>query len=215
MAPLLIQSKSKTNLTTPWQISAAGTGLPAVSPRPAVLGLAIVDIPPLTASHIASDNLRRVRRDHFRPKNRGRRVYDCTQRNTITLTFDDGPSAQTGPLLDLLHQEGFRATFFVNGEHGTSPSILRRGIDQVHQLASHTWGHLENLDLESSESMNQQVMWNKIMYRDILGFFPTYMRSSHSKCDGACLAQMGGLGYIVVMWNLDTEDWKNHPASNI
>lgn len=131
------------------------------------------------------------------------------------MTFDDGPSAQTGPLLDLLHQEGVNATFFVNGEHGTPPSILRRVIDQGHQLASHTWGHLENLDLESSESMNQQMMWNEIMYRDILGFFPTYMRSSHGKCDGACLAQMGGLDYTVVMWNLDTEDWMNQPASNI
>ncbi|KAK0668174.1 carbohydrate esterase [Cercophora samala] len=171
------------------------------------------------------DHVRRLRRDHFRPQNRGKRVHDCTQPDSIALTFDDGPSAQTGPLLDLLRDEGVKATFFVNGEHrepkaydartGAWPGILRRVIAEGHQLASHTWGHLENLDRESSESRNQQMMWNEIMFRDILGFFPTYMRPPHGNCDGACLGQMAGLGYTVVMWNLDTDDWKNQPASNI
>ncbi|KAK0732347.1 hypothetical protein B0T21DRAFT_384662 [Apiosordaria backusii] len=87
-------------------------------------------------------------------------------RNTIALTFDDGPSEQTGPLLDLLRQEGVKATFF---------------------LASHTCGHLENLDRESQESRNQQMMWNEITFRDILGFFPTYMRPPHGNCQATAL----------------------------
>lgn len=52
-------------------------------------------------------------------------------------------------------------------------------------------------------------MWNEIMYRDILGFFFIYMCLLYGKCDGVCFVQMGGLGYIVVMWNFDIEDWKN------
>ncbi|KAK4172899.1 carbohydrate esterase [Triangularia setosa] len=175
--------------------------------------------------HCEIDTIQRVRRDHFRPGNRGRPLYDCTPSNTIALTFDNGPSEQTGPLLDLLRREGVKATFFVNGQGqepkgydtraGIWPSILRRIINEGHQLASHTWGHLENLNREAVESRNQQMMWNEIMFRDILGFFPTYMRAPHGNCDGACLTQMGNLGYTVVMWNLDTEDWKNQPASNI
>ncbi|KAK4202878.1 hypothetical protein QBC40DRAFT_337930 [Triangularia verruculosa] len=59
------------------------------------------------------------------------------------------------------------------------------------------------------------MMWNEIMFRDILGFFPTYMRPPRGNCDGDCLVQMENLGYTVVMWNLDTDDRKNQPASNI
>lgn len=45
--------------------------------------------------------------------------------------------------------------------------------------------------------------------RNILGFFPTYMRPPFSSCTADCLATMGALGYHVVYFDLDTDDYNN------
>jgi len=66
----------------------------------------------------------------------------ATTRKEVWLTIDDGPSAQTFELLDLLDRANAKATFFVIGERAQShletlAEIERRG----HQLANHTYAH--------------------------------------------------------------------------
>ncbi len=59
---------------------------------------------------------------------------------TVYLTFDDGPNpAATPALLDVLAQQGVRATFFVIPRHvneNTAP-IVRRMFDEGHAVALH------------------------------------------------------------------------------
>lgn len=43
----------------------------------------------------------------------------------------------------------------------------------------------------------------------ILGRFPTYMRPPFISCNSACLATMNALGYHVIIWDLDTDDYNN------
>jgi MYXO-CTERM domain-containing protein len=86
---------------------------------------------------------------------------------TVVLTFDDGPDwpdgdddpiseADTYKILDILKEEGVRATFFINGRNeadllendGHGPGLeedmaglVRRMVEEHHELASHTWHH--------------------------------------------------------------------------
>ncbi len=59
------------------------------------------------------------------------------------LTFDDGPSRFTPALLDALHNEGVRATFFLLGDRcRRHPDIVRRIASDGHALALHGDNHI-------------------------------------------------------------------------
>ena len=72
-------------------------------------------------------------------------VVTCGPRdsNAVALTFDDGPdSTHTPAILDILAERGARATFYVIGEHvERHPDIVRRIIDEGHEIAQHTYSH--------------------------------------------------------------------------
>jgi peptidoglycan/xylan/chitin deacetylase (PgdA/CDA1 family) len=57
---------------------------------------------------------------------------------TIYLTFDDGPTAYTSQLLDVLDQFGVKATFFVI--HG-DPSLYQQIANRGHAIGLHSWTH--------------------------------------------------------------------------
>lgn len=64
------------------------------------------------------------------------------------LTFDDGISAHTGELLDILNQEGVPSTFFILGSTLTESNreSLERMYNEGHALALHSYNHIyENL----------------------------------------------------------------------
>jgi peptidoglycan/xylan/chitin deacetylase (PgdA/CDA1 family) len=61
----------------------------------------------------------------------------------VSITFDDGPNPVATPLiLDVLRDEGVRATFFVLGRHADEwPDLVRRLADEGHQLGNHGYWH--------------------------------------------------------------------------
>lgn len=62
--------------------------------------------------------------------------------NTVYLTFDDGPSANTAAILDVLAAQGVKATFFVGGSEAENASeLLRRIVEEGHTIGIHTYSH--------------------------------------------------------------------------
>jgi peptidoglycan/xylan/chitin deacetylase (PgdA/CDA1 family) len=64
-----------------------------------------------------------------------------SQPPTVYLTFDDGPNPSTTPdLLDVLHREGARATFFLIDAHLTEETapIVRRMFAEGHAVGLHS-----------------------------------------------------------------------------
>jgi peptidoglycan-N-acetylglucosamine deacetylase len=60
----------------------------------------------------------------------------------VALTFDDGPSEWTEPILDYLQAAGAYATFFVLGAalEGRE-AVVRRAAAENHGLGVHTYSH--------------------------------------------------------------------------
>ncbi|MDO9108406.1 MAG: polysaccharide deacetylase family protein [Coriobacteriia bacterium] len=73
--------------------------------------------------------------------------------DAVALTFDDGPGPTYTPaILDILAAHEARATFFVIGEHvERHPDLVRRMIDEGHEVAQHSYTHpdLARLNPES------------------------------------------------------------------
>lgn len=153
-------------------------------------------------------------------------IYKCTVRNTVALTYDDGPNVYTSDLLDILDSYGAKATFFINAINSNKgqiddeeypwADIVRRMYDSGHQVASHTWSH-QDLDKMPSNLRRDQMVKNEMAIRNILGVFPTYMRPPYSSCSGptGCLADMDYLGYHVAYFNVDTDDYNNDSPNYI
>jgi peptidoglycan/xylan/chitin deacetylase (PgdA/CDA1 family) len=73
-----------------------------------------------------------------------RTIFHSGLRNahTIALTFDDGPNAHTGEVLDALKELNVKATFFIVGNQARRhPDVLARIAREGHLLANHSATH--------------------------------------------------------------------------
>lgn len=147
------------------------------------------------------------------------KVDKCTVPNTLALTFDDGPSNFTEAVLDILKEHNARATFFVagvNNGHGQLDiryaDTLRRMVSEGHQIGSHTWSH-PNLDKLSSYDRKMELWKNERAITNCVGKMPTFMRPPMVICGDACMKDMKALGYHVVGWEVDSQDWHDPQPS--
>src|SRR5579871_3203543 len=73
-----------------------------------------------------------------------------------TLSFDNGPSEITAPVLDCLLRHEVRATFFVMGEKLREPqnmALVMRAAEEGHWIGNHTFTHttpLGDLDAQTA-----------------------------------------------------------------
>ncbi|TGZ82035.1 glycoside hydrolase/deacetylase [Ascodesmis nigricans] len=152
----------------------------------------------------------------------GKVITACTEPNTIALTYDDGPHEYTGALLDLLKTKSAKATFFINGANfgpeitkdDGKKKLIKRMIDEGHQIGSHTWAH-ENLDEIEAKAITESMKKLDKALQDIIGKSPTYMRPPFLACKTKdCIATMATLNYINTGVSVDTLDWKyNKPET--
>jgi peptidoglycan/xylan/chitin deacetylase (PgdA/CDA1 family) len=154
----------------------------------------------------------------------GSGIYRCTQPGTVALTYDDGPQAKfTEHILDLLKSYNAKATFFMTGSNINKgridvkhADVIKRVDAEGHQVASHTWTHLDLSKISSLDRKNQMWM-NEMALRNVLGKIPTYMRPPYSSCtvDSGCQQDMADLGYHVSYFNVDTDDYNQNTADHI
>ncbi len=93
---------------------------------------------------------------------------------TIYLTFDDGPSAHTPRLLDVLKKYNVKATFFVTGS-GDDSTILRE-YKEGHAVALHTFTHDYGYVYQSEENYFNDLYRIQNRVKNITGVAPTLIR---------------------------------------
>ena len=75
----------------------------------------------------------------------GRVIWEVnTKEKLVALTFDDGPHPIFDPqILDILAKHDAKATFFVAGNKVVRfPDLLKREVNEGHEIANHTFHHL-------------------------------------------------------------------------
>ncbi|KAI8939811.1 hypothetical protein NX059_003549 [Plenodomus lindquistii] len=152
-------------------------------------------------------------------------IHHCQVPGTVALTFDDGPYNYTSHVLDILGTANAKATFFITGnnlgkgqidiEENGWPEIIRRMHREGHQIAGHSWGHLNLSSLNESEVV-KEVEYVEMALRNILGFFPTYFRPPYDDCTSdTCNNVLKRLGYHLTYQNIVNRDWQNDDSSRI
>jgi peptidoglycan/xylan/chitin deacetylase (PgdA/CDA1 family) len=144
-------------------------------------------------------------------------VLQCKQPGQFALTYDDGVYDYTDRLLTILKNNNVRATFFVNaynyGDIIAEPnvSILKRMDAEGHQIASHTYDHLDIATL-NTDQLWAQMYRNDFAIKQILGVRPTYFRPPFGSYNDANLIALGSWGYKVIWKNIDNFDTQHAGA---
>jgi peptidoglycan/xylan/chitin deacetylase (PgdA/CDA1 family) len=132
----------------------------------------------------------------------------------LYLTFDDGPHEEWTPqFLDLLARFQASATFFVNGVYANIyPELIQREIDEGHGVANHSYyhSHFDKLTLD-------RVAWELIATQTAIGVdnqAPCF-RPPYGILPPAAWNVVVGQGYEVVIWDIDSLDWKKTDAAEI
>lgn len=95
----------------------------------------------------------------------------------VYLTFDDGPSGNTGKILDILAEYDVKATFFVVGkEEEKYQPLYKRIVDEGHTLAMHSYSHKYNEIYQSKESFVEDLTKLQEFLYDTTGVWCRYCR---------------------------------------
>jgi peptidoglycan/xylan/chitin deacetylase (PgdA/CDA1 family) len=132
----------------------------------------------------------------------------------VALTFDDGPSPDTAPLLDALERAQAPATFFVLGrEIAGREELLRREIRDGDAVGDHSWSHPR---LAGGGSFaEQQLSSTKQAIEKATGFTPCLFRAPYGDVSANLVGEAGGLGLTTIQWNVDPRDWSMPGTSTI
>jgi peptidoglycan/xylan/chitin deacetylase (PgdA/CDA1 family) len=141
-----------------------------------------------------------------------------TKEKMVALTFDDGPHPVFTPLiLDLLAKYDAKATFFVTGKKAILyPEILRREVKEGHEVANHTYNHINNPNISATKLSSEIVKTDRIIQK-IIGYKPVLYRPVAGHYNDVIVNTAVKNGKLVVMWSwhMDPKDWNNPPASKI
>lgn len=134
---------------------------------------------------------------------------DCSVDKCVALTYDDGPGAYTEKLLKHLRDGNAKATFFMVGRQANArPDVVRKVAAEGHLIANHTWNHPDLRRLSASGQKSEVDSTAKTL-RKLSGQSVTMLRPPY----GAYNANTRNLGVSLIMWDVDTMDWKTRSTS--
>lgn len=126
---------------------------------------------------------------------------------SIALTFDDGPSAYTAGILNVLQQNGVHATFFCIGQQVQTRSGIVREVSQAgNVIGNHTWNHAD-LTLLTQNQVTWQLSSASTTILQATGISPTLFRPPYGALNATVRGTAAQLGLSPVLWNIDTRDW--------
>ena len=145
------------------------------------------------------------------------------KQNEVALTFDDGPDPRWTPkLLDILKQYHAPATFFVIGENmQRHPELVKREIDEGHEVGSHTYTHPDIAVVSPVEATLEltatQRLFQTITGRALRLFRTPYLGDADpsTRRDVLPLLIAQKYGYVTVGLRIDPDDWKKPDAKLI
>ncbi|EJT98584.1 glycoside hydrolase/deacetylase [Dacryopinax primogenitus] len=147
-------------------------------------------------------------------------ITSCPDKMTWGLSYDDGPSPWTPALLNHMHQENLKSTFFIVGSRAISrPQILQDEYMLGHQLCVHTWSH-PYLTTLTTEQVVAELGWTREAIRQITGVSPNCMRPPYGDLDDRVRAISLAMGMTPIIWTstsnvtFDTNDW-HIPAGTV
>ena len=127
------------------------------------------------------------------------------EKGTISLTFDDGPHPDVTPkVLDVLREEGVKASFFVIGKNAEKhPDLVRKIVDEGHIVGNHTYDHAY---VFSKKKTDEQVNQGQEVIQNIIGKQPVYFRPPFGVMNPKIADAVKHEKCAIIGWDLRSQD---------
>ena len=135
---------------------------------------------------------------------------------TVYLTFDDGPGAYTGRLLEYLDRYHVKATFFVTNQFSKYQGMIKTAHDKGHKIALHTkshkWSIYSSVDSFMADFNGMQNIIKKQTGSETKIFrFPGGTNNAISRSyKKGIMTELANIltksGYVYFDWNVDSYD---------
>ena len=152
--------------------------------------------------------------------------YSTNGRKTVYLTIDDGPSAMTPQVLDILDRYGCKATFFVVGHNDEYFPYIAEAFKRGHTIGLHSMTHDYAYIYSSVDAYYEDLENIGQVVKDQIGFVPCFIRFPGGSSNMVSASYTGGImttltegvqerGYQYYDWNLSVGDGSEHTSDEI
>ena len=139
-----------------------------------------------------------------------RTVYG--NKKAICLTYDDGPSANTAVILNTLEKNGGLATFFVVGNRVKTYKKTVKRIDAMGcQIGNHSYSH-DYYTRMTKKEIRQQIRKCNTAVKKAVKEKPVITRTPGGSVSDTIKKEVS---MPVILWNVDTLDWKIRNADSV
>lgn len=130
----------------------------------------------------------------------------------VAITFDDGPGGYSKEIADLFAEYNGHTTFFVLGSLVPHyEDNLKYVYEMGNEIGSHTYNH-KNLNIQSEATIRDELDRTKQVIYDTIGAYPTVVRTPYGNANSKVMEIIDG---PVILWSVDSEDWKSRDADTI
>lgn len=125
----------------------------------------------------------------------------------VAITYDDGPGEYSEKLVKALKKENAVATFYMLGSVANhNKKYLKLIYEDGHEIANHTYEHLA-----APETLRNQLNKTDKVIKSVTGKNTTLMRPP----GGSINKVTTNTDKAVIMWSVDTLDWKYRDVDRI
>ena len=131
----------------------------------------------------------------------------------VAITFDDGPNQTWTPqVVEALNQRGVKGTFFMVGSWvATKEDLVRSMAEQGHQIANHTWEHLNLTGLDAGE-VRLQAERSRERLAEVTGQENFWVRTPFGVRTQTVL---NNIDSPLILWNQDPAAGKQVPGEKM
>jgi peptidoglycan/xylan/chitin deacetylase (PgdA/CDA1 family) len=129
----------------------------------------------------------------------------------VALTYDDGPSEWTVPILERFAEHDGRATFFVLGnaiDGDERCETLRRAVAEGHELGNHTFTHPGDLATLDESVIREEIDRAQSSIREAADVEPVHWRTPFLRTSDHLLTVVSALGLTHVGCSIMPGDWE-------
>ncbi|MFF3915795.1 polysaccharide deacetylase family protein [Streptomyces sp. NPDC001852] len=137
-------------------------------------------------------------------------AVDCRVTKCVALTFDDGPTPYTVPILATLERRHAVATFFLIGPRALQyRNIVLREQRDGDAIGDHTVTHPRLTRLPPAR-IDHELNTAAAQIASVTGHRPTLFRPPFGAWNDKVRSAADAARLSVVMWSVSARDWKNH-----
>lgn len=133
---------------------------------------------------------------------------ESVKMRNVYLTFDDGPSAYTDEILDILKEYDVKATFFVVGKEGEKyEALYKRIVEEGHTLGMHSYSHKYSEIYASKENFAEDFIRLQDYLYDITGVESRFYRFPGGSSNTVSKIDMGNFIEYLEEQDVTYFDW--------